>query len=139
MARKPTGNPNGRPPKDIDWSLFEQLCSIQCTQTEIASFLKLTYDTIQIRVEKQYGDSYSNVYKRFSDGGKCSLRRHQYLLSKTNTAMAIWLGKQWLGQRENNDIELNPEQAKEFAKIMQQISAQQLQRKPEPPSSTEQK
>ena len=28
------------------------------------------------------------------------MRRNQLKLSETNASMAIWLGKQWLGQRE---------------------------------------
>ena len=40
------------------------------------------------------------AYKRFSDGGKASLRRNQLHLSKTNAAMAIWLGKQKLDQKD---------------------------------------
>jgi hypothetical protein len=102
MARKPTGKPNGRPPTiEIDWKLFEQLCFIQCTQSEIASFFKITHDSLIAHVEKNYGDSYSSVYKRFSDGGKSSLRRTQFRLAEKNTAMAIWLGKQYLGQSDN--------------------------------------
>lgn len=100
MARKPTGKPVGRPPIEIDWKHFEQLCHIQCLQSEIASFFKINVDTLHDRVKKQYGEDYSDVYKKFSDGGKSSLRRMQYRLAEKNVAMAIWLGKQYLGQKE---------------------------------------
>jgi hypothetical protein len=100
LARKPTGNPTGRPEKEIDWNMFEQLCHIQCTQTEIASFFKIHHDTLADRVVKQYGDTYSSIYKRYADGGKMSLRRMQLKLAQKNAAMAIWLGKQYLGQRD---------------------------------------
>jgi hypothetical protein len=43
----------------------------------------------------------SETYKRFSDDGACSLRRFQYQLASKNAAMAIWLGKQRLGQKED--------------------------------------
>ena len=33
-----------------------------------------------------------------------SLRRKQWNLAKTNATMAIWLGKQYLGQKDNIDI-----------------------------------
>lgn len=100
MARKPTGNPTGRPEKEIDWTLFEQLCGIQCTQSEIASMMKIDADTLRDRVVKHFGEEYSVVYKKFCENGKCSLRRNQFVLSKTNAAIAIWLGKQWLGQKD---------------------------------------
>jgi hypothetical protein len=100
MARKPTGKPTGRPEKEIDWTLFEQLCAIQCTQSEIASMMKVHIDTLRDRAAAKYGDEYSNIYKKFCESGKCSLRRNQFVLSKTNASLAIWLGKQWLGQRD---------------------------------------
>lgn len=105
MARKPTGKPTGRPEKEIDWTLFEQLCAIQCTQSEIASMMKIHIDTLRDRAVVHYGDEYSNIYKKLSESGKCSLRRNQFVLSKTNASLAIWLGKQWLGQRDIQEDE----------------------------------
>lgn len=107
MARKPTGKPVGRPETPIDWKMFEQLCHIQCLQAEIASFFKLTDETLHNRVKKNYGEEYSVVYKKYSDGGKSSLRRIQYRLAEKNVAMCIWLGKQYLDQREPQPLEKN--------------------------------
>lgn len=36
--------------------------------------------------------------------GKASLRRTQFKLAETNVAMAIWLGKQLLGQRDVTEL-----------------------------------
>jgi len=107
MGRKPTGMPNGRPPKEIDFQLFEQLCGLQCTHTEIASMLKVCVDTMYDKVKAHYGDSFSNVYKKYSESGKCSLRRNQFALSKTNASMAIWLGKIYLGQQDPEKFTLH--------------------------------
>jgi len=93
----------GRPPKPIDWKIFEQLCHIQCTHSEIASFFHVVVDTLYDRVEKEYGEKISSIYKRFSEGGKSSLRRHQFRMAEKNCSMAIWLGKQYLGQRDHDD------------------------------------
>jgi len=93
-------NPKGRSKKEIDWEEFEKLCALQCTQSEIASFLKIHPNTLSDRVIDKYEEDYSTVYKKYSETGKCSLRRHQFVLSKKNAAMAIWLGKQWLGQKD---------------------------------------
>ena len=89
--------------KNIDWELFQKLCEIQCTQSEIASMLKVDRDTLRDRAVENYGEDYSAVYKKFSESGMCSLRRNQFVLSKKNAAMAIWLGKLWLGQRDPSD------------------------------------
>ena len=97
---KPTGNPNGRPPKPVDWAVFEQLCNIQCTHDEIASFFHIAKATLYEKVLVHYNEDFPTIYKRYSEGGKSSLRRRQYKLSEKNTSMAIWLGKQWLGQSD---------------------------------------
>jgi hypothetical protein len=100
MARKPTGKPVGRPEKPIDWAQFEQLCALHCTQDEIGNMLGLAPVTVSIRVRDHYREEYLSVYKRFQEQGKCSLRRNQFVLSKKNASMAIWLGKVLLGQKD---------------------------------------
>jgi hypothetical protein len=96
-------HPGGRPRKEIDWEVFEKLCSMQCTQVEMASVLKVHIDTLRDRAEEYYGDSYSNIYAKYSSPGKASLRSAQFRLAQKNATMAIWLGKIWLGQRDNDD------------------------------------
>lgn len=116
----------GRPEKYIDWKLFEDLCNIQCTGDEIASFLKIGKGTLYDRTAKEYGEDFPTVYKRLTEGGKCSLRRTQFKLATKNTAMAIWLGKQYLGQKDNLDqTEITPETVEKFTLIMEQISKAQ--------------
>ena len=100
--KDPTNTKKGRPRNDIDWPLFEQLCGIQCTRSELASFLKVDQDTMITAAKKFYeNDDFSEIYKKFTETGKCSLRRYQFVQAKTKPNMAIWLGKQWLGQKEN--------------------------------------
>lgn len=100
MARKPTGNPNGRPKTKIDKQQFESLCNLQCTLEEIAGFFKCCDETINNWCKENYGESFLGVFKRYSQNGKISLRRHQFRLAEKNASMAIWLGKQWLGQTD---------------------------------------
>lgn len=100
MARKPTGNPTGRPKIQIGKDQFESLCNLQCTKDEIAGFFKCSPDTIENFCHKEYGDTFSATYKIYSQNGKISLRRFQYKLAEKHPAMAIFLGKQWLGQTD---------------------------------------
>lgn len=98
---KKTDNPKmGRPKIDIDQSQFEKLCGIQCTKEEIASWFNCSVDTIEKFCARTYKDTFTAVYKNFSGKGKVSLRRNQFKLSETNVTMAIFLGKQYLGQTE---------------------------------------
>lgn len=101
MARKPTGRPNGRPKIEIDQKQFESLCNLQCTKDEIAGFFHCSPDTIENWCKSTYeGETFSACYKKYSQNGKISLRRYQYKMAEHNASMAIWLGKQWLGQTE---------------------------------------
>ena len=87
-----------RPKFKIDYDMVRKLAHIQCTQQEIASFLGCSTDTLQ------RDEEFCDIYKKEMDNGKMSLRRIQFKLAETNTAMAIWLGKQYLGQRDNLDV-----------------------------------
>jgi|WetSurMetagenome_2_1015567.scaffolds.fasta_scaffold266143_2 hypothetical protein len=132
MPRKPTvksggcpKNPVGRPEKHIDWELFEKLCGIQCTQSEIASMLKIDHETLANRVVKQYNDNYSNTYKRLSESGKCSIRRYQFSHMPKNASMCMYLGKVYLGQKETPDNLTAPnDQANELISAYQKQLAE---------------
>ena len=88
-------NPVGRPKKPIDYATVEKLASIMCTQEEIASYLGLDVRTLQ------RDDEFCRIFKRGIDKGKMSVRRSQYKLAEAgNATMCIWLGKQYLGQRD---------------------------------------
>lgn len=94
----------GRPKTQIDWDEFDKLCQLQCTQKEIASWFNCTDDTIQNRCKAEKGVDFSEYYAQKAEGGKISLRRIQFQLAHKNVAMAIWLGKQWLGQSEKQHV-----------------------------------
>lgn len=106
MGVSKNGKVMGRPRKVIDKEAFQKLCHIQCTQEEIAHFFEVNVDTICDWCKREYGQTYSEIYKIYSDGGKMSIRRIQFKLAERNTAMAIWLGKQYLGQRDNIDANI---------------------------------
>ena len=95
-----------RPKKVIDKSSFEKLCALQCTEEEICSFLDITDKTLTAWCKSEYNKSFSEIFKIKREIGKMSLRRNQFRLAETNPTMAIWLGKQYLGQKDNKDIVL---------------------------------
>lgn len=104
MPRKPTGRPNGRPRKEIDKKQFEKLCFLQCTLIEFEGFLEVDNKTLEKWCKETYGMGFSEVYKLKRGNGKVSLRRSQWQLAQTNPTMAIWLGKQWLGQTDKQEV-----------------------------------
>lgn len=94
----------GRPLKEIDQKTFENLCGIQCTKEEIAGWFRCSEDTIERWCKRTYGATFAVVFKMHSGQGKISLRRAQFQLAEKHPAMAIWLGKQYLGQTERLEV-----------------------------------
>lgn len=95
-----TEKKKGRPPIEIDQEQFEKLCEIQCTLEEIANVIKCSMDTVERWCKRTYEMSFAEAFKKYSATGKMSLRRNQFKLAETNATMAIWLGKQYLGQKD---------------------------------------
>lgn len=92
--------PAGRPRKEINKSVFENACGLQCTLEEIAHLLSCSADTIERWCKREYDLNFAEVYKKHSTTGKISLRRTQFKLAEKSATMAIFLGKQYLGQRD---------------------------------------
>ena len=89
-----------RPRAKIDRNQFEQLCGLQCTKEEICGFFGITDKTLDAFCKREYHESFSEVFHKRRGIGKISLRRRQWKLAEKNANMAIWLGKQYLGQRD---------------------------------------
>lgn len=95
-----------RPKKEIDWETVRKLCAMQCTGEEIASFLNMNYDTLQRAVKREFNMSFADYFKKHSANGKISLRRKQYEVATSgNVPMLIWLGKQYLDQKDKQSNE----------------------------------
>lgn len=98
-------NKGGRPRKIIDWPKFDALCQIQCTEAEIASVLNISVDTIEKAVLREKGVGFTEYYAEKKLGGRMSLRRKQFEIALSgNITMLIWLGKQYLGQKDAMDF-----------------------------------
>ncbi|MBR3024674.1 MAG: hypothetical protein IKH50_02530 [Oscillospiraceae bacterium] len=90
----------GRPRKEIDRTQFEKLCSLQCTRDEICGWFDVTDKTLESWCKREYKLGFSAIYAKKREAGKISLRRAQFQLASKSAAMAIFLGKQYLGQTD---------------------------------------
>lgn len=81
---------------------FENLCKIQCTLDEIAGVFEVSHDTVRRWVKRNYGEkeTFESVYKIYGASGRASLRRYQMRQAESNAIMGIWLGKQYLNQKD---------------------------------------
>ena len=101
--------PRGRPQKEIDKSLFEKLCGLQCTAEEICDFFEISDKTLYRWCKKTYGDNFSVIFRQKRSKGKISLRRSQFRLAENNANMAIFLGKNYLGQTDKSEVNVAPD------------------------------
>lgn len=94
----------GRKPIDVDVDELEKLCILQCTHEEIAAWFKCSIRTVENWAKKP---EFAEAMNRGKAKGRISIRRAQVkLLDAGNATMGVWLGKQYLGQRDITPIEL---------------------------------
>lgn len=87
---------------------IRNLASIQCTDEEIASVLGVSVDLLTNRNNK---DTFQEAKEAGQLSGKASLRRMQFKTAEAgNATMQIWLGKQYLGQKDKQDVAVETEQ-----------------------------
>jgi sulfur transfer protein SufE len=82
-----------RPLKQVDTEKLKQLAAIGLSSAEMAAVLDCSIDTLERRYRKamETGRQMRNA----------SLKRKQYEKAMSgNATMLIWLGKQYLGQRD---------------------------------------
>jgi hypothetical protein len=85
---------------------IKALGAIHCTQAEIAAVLQVSANTIQ-RFLADYPEA-QEAYDIGKASFRVSLRRKQFLLADTNAGMAIFLGKNYLGQKDIPDEGAGP-------------------------------
>ena len=96
--------PVGRPKIEINLDELERLSALNCTMPELAAYFRVPLRTLE--------DRYTNdpdiraTINRGREVGKLSVRRKQMQIMNdmNSTTMAIWLGKQLLGQRDKHDV-----------------------------------
>lgn len=86
-----------RPRKQIDPDQVRELAAIQCSHAEMAAVLKCSPDTLQRR--------FAAVINEGRQAAFASLKRKQFEMAMGgNITMLIWLGKQYLGQRDKSEL-----------------------------------
>ena len=89
----------GRPKLDIDSDKVEMLASLGCSTVEIAKLHNCDEHTIRKRFKEEL--------ERGRESMKIKLRQLQWKQAENgNTSLLIFLGKQYLGQSDRNELEL---------------------------------
>lgn len=124
-----------RPEIPINWDKVDELLMAGCYGTEVAAFIGMHEETFYDRVVKKYGIGFTEYAAKKKATGEALLRYQQYgkamgLTHKGDNTLLIFLGKQRLGQRENPNDKVAPEEVmKAFNDLMKQIDKAQEERK----------
>jgi hypothetical protein len=87
----------GRPRKEISAVEVQALAGIGCTEEEISRVKGISVDTLH----RNYAEAYQKGFATM----QMSLRRRQMRAALAGSnVMMIWLGKQYLGQRDRNEL-----------------------------------
>ena len=98
----------GRPRKEINKTEFEKLCFLQFTEREFCSWFDVSDETLNKWCKENYdGRTFLDVFKEKRENGLISLRRTQFQLAEKSPAMAIFLGKNLLGQTDKMEQTVN--------------------------------
>ncbi len=105
MSKKPKPEPKrkpGRPRLQISEKSVEELAALGCNPEEIAGVLGCCRDTIDDRFSEQVARGRMRLAKQ--------LRHRQIdLAMKGSVPLLIWLGKQYLGQKEKSEAVVREE------------------------------
>lgn len=111
----PYGNKNAE--KFVDWNKVDELLKIGCNQEEIAAVLGVSIDALCDHAKREKGCLFADYIKRGSTDFKVGIRRSQMRsaigvprydpdgkvvgwITPPSVVMQIWLGKQYLEQRD---------------------------------------
>lgn len=103
-------NKVGRPKSFIDWHLVSEFFEAHATTQEIAAYFGIDDDTLNDRCRKENHTSITTFSARCKRKGKLKLRMAQYEQAKQgHFGSLIWLGKNWLDQKDNPVGTLEPD------------------------------
>lgn len=92
--------------EDLEFNGWDQLkvLAVWSTAEYCAEQLGMSADSLDRRIKEKYGHGFAEFKKKAQEPMRINLMKKQYDVAMTgNTAMLIWLGKQYLGQSDKND------------------------------------
>jgi len=109
----------GRPLTEIDWEKVDNMCGIRSTGEEIAGVLGIGYSTLVRAIRREFDMTFDEYYTLKSQNGKASIRKKQYTVAMNgNPYMLKWLGVNWLGQSDKQEVEHNVNEIKGIKLIL---------------------
>lgn len=131
MGRQPpTGRPIGPPKKKVDWEVVDKMLKFQCSSTEIAGYFNIHRQTLYDKVSEEFDCTWTEYAASRQSCGLGLLRCTQFekafnTYSKANAQLLIWLGKQYLGQKDGVQTEIKQEEVDKMQAFFKMLSDSQ--------------
>lgn len=86
---------------DFDWKVLDAILQFKPTGKVCAEIMGVSHDTIERRIKEKFNMTFAEYRESKMAGMKMNLSKKQYEVAMSgNVTMLIWLGKQWLDQKE---------------------------------------
>ena len=113
----------GRPKliiNELGKEIITNFAAKMCTEEEIAGVLGVSVETLKTEENKE---TFSECLKKGHEQGKASLRAAQFDCARRgNAIMLIFLGKNYLGQRDTLDVAADSEQLEKLDSILSNMT-----------------
>ena len=98
----------GRPPIEFDLKQVKMCGYFHATYETMADLFGCSVDTIRRNMQDDEGE-FCKAFKTGNSQGKMKLSEAQWhcAITKHNATLLIWLGKQYLGQRDAPDTDID--------------------------------
>jgi hypothetical protein len=116
------GQPVKLEPDELTLRIVRALGHIQCTHGEVASVLGCRRATFTDWLNNN--PEIREIWDAAQEGGRMSLRRVQFELALAgNYVMMIWLGKQYLGQRDKAETTVEVKESDSLAELREKLNS----------------
>lgn len=93
-----------------DFNKLISMIRIQCTQEECCNVLEMSDTTLNRRLKEMGYQNFEDLHRQFNSEGRMSLRRMQWQAAENgNASVLVWLGKQYLNQKDKTNVEVTGE------------------------------
>ncbi|MCG8433538.1 MAG: hypothetical protein MJA83_05865 [Gammaproteobacteria bacterium] len=110
-ANQKNGIKGGRPRFTLtakEWKAFDMLCCAAAREVDIAEAFGVSRNTIDLMLKREKGMGFKAYRNKKVGLGRARLAAKQYDMAMAgNVTMAIFLGKQWLGQADKSNVDQN--------------------------------
>ena len=97
-----------RPRSIIKWDIIDAVLSYNASKPDCAELAGISEDTLERAIKRKYKKTFTEYREVKKARIRYTLSKKQYEIAIAgNVTMLIWLGKQWLGQTDKNELDTN--------------------------------